>query len=166
MSLARNSSVVSPNSPHLSHPKYRPDIDDLRAVAVLSVVAFHAFPNWVKGGFIGVDIFFAISGFLISGIIFEILDRGTFSLVEFYARRVRRIFPVLLIVLIASYAIGWYALVAGEYKQLGKHILAGTEFLSNIQLWIRGTSSTLREEWERQGGDACIAHGYRGISCI
>ena len=77
----------------LSHPKYRPDIDGLRAVAVLSVVAFHAFPSWMKGDFIGVDIFFVISGFLISTIIFENLDRGTVSLSEFYARRIRRIFP-------------------------------------------------------------------------
>jgi peptidoglycan/LPS O-acetylase OafA/YrhL len=69
----------------LSHPKYRPDIDGLRAVAVIAVVAFHAFPAWIKGGFIGVDIFFVISGFLISTIIFESLDRGAFSFTEFYA---------------------------------------------------------------------------------
>ena len=70
----------------LSHPKYRPDIDGLRAIAVLAVVAFHSFPNWIKGGFIGVDVFFVISGYLISTIIFENLDRGTFSFTEFYAR--------------------------------------------------------------------------------
>lgn len=122
-------------TPHLSHPKYRPDIDGLRAVAVLSVVAFHAFPAWMKGGFIGVDVFFVISGFLISTIIFENLDRGTFSFKEFYARRVKRIFPALLLVLIASYAFGWFALLADEYKQLGKHIAAGAGFVSNLVLW-------------------------------
>lgn len=122
-------------TPHLSHPKYRPDIDGLRAVAVLSVVAFHAFPAWMKGGFIGVDVFFVISGFLISTIIFENLDRGTFSFAEFYARRVKRIFPALLLVLIASYAFGWFALLADEYKQLGKHIAAGAGFVSNLVLW-------------------------------
>ena len=83
---------------HLSHPKYRPDIDGLRAIAVLGVVAFHASPNWIKGGFIGVDIFFVLSGYLISTIIFENLDKGTFSFSEFYARRIKRIFPALLLV--------------------------------------------------------------------
>ena len=61
------------------HPKYRPDIDGLRAIAVLSVVGFHAFPEWVHGGFIGVDIFFVISGYLISTIIFENLEKNSFS---------------------------------------------------------------------------------------
>ena len=119
----------------LSHPKYRPDIDGLRAVAVLSVVAFHAFPRWMPGGFIGVDIFFVISGFLISTIIFENLEKNTFSFLGFYARRVRRIFPALLMVLIFSYAFGWIALFADEYKQLGKHIAAGAGFVSNLVLW-------------------------------
>ncbi len=120
---------------HLSHPKYRPDIDGLRAVAVLSVVAFHAFPAWMKGGFIGVDVFFVISGFLITTIIFENLDRGTFSFAEFYARRIKRIFPALLLVLVASFAFGWFSLLADEYKQLGKHIAAGAGFVSNLVLW-------------------------------
>ncbi len=119
----------------LSHTKYRPDIDGLRAIAVLSVVTFHAFPNWVKGGFVGVDIFFVISGFLISTIIFENLEKESFSLTEFYARRIKRIFPALLLVLISSYIFGWFALLDGEYKQLGKHIAAGAGFLSNFVLW-------------------------------
>lgn len=121
--------------PHPSHPKYRPDIDGLRAVAVLSVVAFHAFPSWMKGGFIGVDIFFVISGFLISTIIFENLDKETFSFADFYARRIKRIFPALLFVLIASFVFGWFALLGDEYMQLGKHIAAGTGFVSNLVLW-------------------------------
>ena len=120
---------------HLTHPKYRADIDGLRAIAVLSVVCFHAFPIWLKGGFIGVDIFFVISGFLISTIIFENLDKGTFSFTEFYARRIKRIFPALLLVLIACFAFGWFALLADEYKQLGKHIAAGAGFVSNFVLW-------------------------------
>ncbi len=117
------------------HPKYRPDIDGLRAVAVLSVIGFHLFPSVLRGGFIGVDIFFVISGFLISSIIFEGLERGSFSFIDFYTRRIKRIFPALLLVLIASFAIGWFMLLADEYKQLGKHIAAGAGFVSNFALW-------------------------------
>lgn len=120
---------------HLSHPKYRPDIDGLRAIAVLSVVAFHAFPNWFKGGFIGVDIFFVISGFLISTIIFENLEKGTFSFAEFYSRRIRRIFPALILVIMATLAFGWLVLISEELNQLGKHVAAGAGFISNIILW-------------------------------
>ena len=76
-----------------THHEYRPDIDGLRAVAVLSVAAFHYFPTLVKGGFVGVDIFFVISGYLITRIILETLDGGTFGFAAFYARRIRRIFP-------------------------------------------------------------------------
>lgn len=119
----------------LLHPKYRPDIDGLRAIAVLSVVAFHAFPDWATGGFTGVDIFFVISGYLISTIIFENLDRGTFSFSDFYARRIKRIFPALLTVLIACYLFGWQTLLADEFKQLGKHFVAGAGFVSNLVLW-------------------------------
>lgn len=128
-------SIMTSAQHHLSHPKYRPDIDGLRAIAVLSVVVFHAFPGLMKGGFIGVDVFFVISGYLISTIIFENLDKGTFSFTEFYARRIKRIFPALLLVLIASYTFAWFALFADEYKQLGKHIAAGAGFVSNFVLW-------------------------------
>ena len=93
-------------------PDDRAELDGLRAVAILAVVGFHAFPTWIKGGFIGVDIFFVISGFLISSIIFSGLRRGSFSLAGFYTRRIRRIFPALLLVLVASYAFGWFTLLA------------------------------------------------------
>ena len=126
---------MSALSTQLSHPKYRPDIDGLRAIAVLSVVAFHVAPNWVMGGFIGVDVFFVISGYLISTILFENLDKGTFSFLEFYSRRIKRIFPALLLVLISSYLIGWFTLFSDEYKQLGKHIFASASFVQNIILW-------------------------------
>lgn len=119
----------------LSHPKYRPDVDGLRAVAVLSVVAFHAFPESVTGGFIGVDVFFVISGFLISTIIFENLEKNSFSFSTFYARRIKRIFPALLLVMAACLAFGWVSLLADEYMQLGKHTAAGAGFLSNFILW-------------------------------
>ncbi len=120
---------------HLIHPKYRPDIDGLRAVAVLSVLGFHAFPQWVKGGFIGVDIFFVISGFLISTIIFASLDGKGFSYSEFYARRIKRIFPALVVVMGATFAFGWYTLLPGEWQQLGKHVAAGAGFVSNFAFW-------------------------------
>src|SRR4051812_23829443 len=109
--------AVSDSERHLTHPKYRSDIDGLRAIAVLAVVGFHAFPNLVKGGLVGVDIFFVISGFLISTIIFDNLERNTFSFIEFYSRRIKRVFPALLLVLIASFAFGWFTLFADEYKQ-------------------------------------------------
>lgn len=119
----------------LAHPKYRPDIDGLRAVAVLSVVAFHAAPGWFSGGFVGVDIFFVISGYLISTIIFGNLAKGTFSFAEFYARRIKRIFPSLIVVMCAVGIIGWYVLFEDEFAQLGKHIAAGAGFVSNLVLW-------------------------------
>ncbi|MCR4304410.1 MAG: acyltransferase [Gallionella sp.] len=99
---------TSLHTEHLTHPKYRADIDGLRAIAVLSVVGFHAFPSSIKGGFVGVDVFFVISGFLISTIIIGSLERNSFSFIEFYSRRIKRIFPALLLVLIASFAIGWF----------------------------------------------------------
>ena len=119
----------------LLHPKYRPDIDGLRAIAVLSVIAFHAFPNLVGGGFVGVDIFFVISGYLITTILLENLDSNSFTFIEFYSRRIRRIFPALFLILFGCYAFGWFALYASEYEQLGKHIVAGASFVQNFVLW-------------------------------
>jgi peptidoglycan/LPS O-acetylase OafA/YrhL len=119
----------------ISNPKYRADIDGLRAVAVLSVIGFHAFPSLIVGGFIGVDIFFVISGFLISTIIFNNLTNNSFSYLEFYQRRVRRIFPALLVVLIASLGFGWFFLLAAEYQNMSQHILGGIGFISNLMLW-------------------------------
>ena len=97
---------------------YRPDVDGLRGVAILAVVAFHAFPGWVAGGFVGVDIFFVISGFLITGIIADGLARQKFSFAHFYARRVRRLFPALAVVLAACMVIGWFELLPPELAQL------------------------------------------------
>ena len=86
--------------------KYRPDIDGLRAVAVLAVILFHCWPLWFVSGFVGVDIFFVISGYLITSILLTQLEGGTFSLFDFYSRRVRRIFPALLVVLATTLAVG------------------------------------------------------------
>lgn len=118
----------------LAHPQYRPDIDGLRSFAVLSVVIYHAFPSVIQGGFVGVDVFFVISGFLISSIIFQSLNKNTFSFLVFYTRRINRIFPALLLILFASYYFGRLVLLADEYKQLGKHIATGAGFISNLAL--------------------------------
>jgi peptidoglycan/LPS O-acetylase OafA/YrhL len=120
-----------------SHPgsHYRPDIDGLRALAIGLVVLYHAFPALLPGGFIGVDVFFVISGFLISSIIYQQLSTQRFSFLDFYIRRIKRIFPALLIVLISCFALGWFTLLADEYKQLGKHITGGAGFISNLILW-------------------------------
>ncbi|MEA3180309.1 MAG: hypothetical protein QOI59_3832 [Gammaproteobacteria bacterium] len=114
---------------------YRPDIDGLRAIAVGAVLGFHAFPGSFPGGFTGVDIFFVISGFLISGIILEELQAGTFTFGQFYARRIRRIFPALGLVLAATLLLGWLSLSPYDYEQLGGHVAAGAGFVSNLLLF-------------------------------
>ena len=114
---------------------YRPDVDGLRALAVLAVIAFHAFPGLAPGGFAGVDIFFVISGFLISGIILDALGQGRFSFADFYWRRVRRIFPALILVLAACLAAGWLILLPDEFRRLGAHVAAGAAFVANLALW-------------------------------
>jgi peptidoglycan/LPS O-acetylase OafA/YrhL len=115
--------------------KYRPDIDGLRAIAVGSVVAFHTFPNFFKGGFVGVDIFFVISGYLISGIIVDAVEDRRFSYLDFYIRRIRRIFPALIVVIAATLVVGWYVLLPDEFERLGKHLAAGAGFATNLVLW-------------------------------
>lgn len=120
---------------HNIAPRYRPDIDGLRGFAILSVVLFHAFPTVLRGGFVGVDIFFVISGFLISSIIFMNLERNDFSFMEFYEHRICRIFPALIIVLFASCVVGRYVLLPDELKLLSKHILTGAGFVQNFILW-------------------------------
>ena len=114
--------------------QYRPDIDGLRALAVMAVVFFHAFPDITNGGFVGVDIFFVISGYLISGIIFGQLANHSFSFLDFYGKRIRRIFPALVAVLLSCLALGWYVLLSDEYLELGTHTVAATSFISNLIL--------------------------------
>ncbi|WP_198298101.1 acyltransferase family protein [Vibrio gazogenes] len=121
---------VNQSSPYNS--AYRTEIDGLRAFAVLSVVIFHAFPTGLKGGFVGVDVFFVISGFLITSHIFENLASDRFSLTDFYGRRIRRIFPALILVMACSLAFGWFVLLADELNQLGKHVASGAAFISNF----------------------------------
>jgi peptidoglycan/LPS O-acetylase OafA/YrhL len=120
---------------HPLHPGYRPDIDGLRAVAILSVLAFHAWPKVMRGGFVGVDIFFVISGYLITGIIAGNIDTGGFTIRGFYSRRIRRIFPALILVLLATLLLGAIVLFPSEYTQLGWHTVVAGFFSSNLQLW-------------------------------
>lgn len=116
-------------------PHYRADIDGLRALAVLAVVGFHAFASWVPGGFVGVDVFFVVSGFLITGIVVDELEAGSFSLGSFYARRVRRILPALVVVIAVVYAAGWFVLLPSEFEELGRHVVGAALFASNFLLW-------------------------------
>lgn len=115
--------------------EYRSDIERLRAVAVLSVLVYHFFPNILPGGFIGVDIFFVISGFLISGLLLASLKSGRFSLLEFYRRRIRRILPALIPVLSFLLIAGAFLLFADEYQQLGRHTVSSVLFLQNFLLY-------------------------------
>lgn len=114
---------------------YRPDIDGLRALALICVVLFHAFPGDFGGGFIGVDIFFVISGFLITNHIVDSLEAGRFSFINFFRRRISRIFPALAVVLIVCLMFGWLALLPEEYAQLGKHVMSSVAFISNYTFW-------------------------------
>lgn len=116
------------------HPAYRPDIDGLRALAIIPVVIFHAFPALLPGGFVGVDIFFVISGFLISSIIFRGLQRDSFTFLGFYSNRIKRIFPALLLVLGAVAVFGSVSLLPDEFAQLGKHIVGGAGYIENFVL--------------------------------
>ena len=116
--------------------RYRPDIDGLRAVAVLLVVVFHAFPDAMPGGFIGVDIFFVISGFLITGIVARELAEKRFSLLGFYNRRIRRIFPALLVVLAAVLTLGWLFMLPTPYARLGSDVFASAAFAANVALLL------------------------------
>jgi peptidoglycan/LPS O-acetylase OafA/YrhL len=111
---------------------YRKDIDGLRAVAVSIVVAYHAGWNLLRGGFVGVDVFFVISGYLIGSMIIEDVRAGRFSLVGFYERRVRRIFPALAAMLIAASLAAYFFLLPGELESFGRSVVAATFSYSNF----------------------------------
>jgi len=115
---------------------YRPDIDGLRAIAVTAVVVFHAFPGAFSGGFTGVDVFFVISGYLISKLIWtELAETGGFRLRHFYARRIIRLFPALTVVVVTCLVAGWWLLTPHDYGTLGKDAAAAAGYVSNIVFW-------------------------------
>jgi peptidoglycan/LPS O-acetylase OafA/YrhL len=118
----------------MSTVEYRRDIDGIRAIAVVSVVLYHFFPLFAPGGFVGVDIFFVISGYLITGNLIADADTGRFSFLSFYARRIRRILPALIIVLTSTLLIGWCMMLPDEFSLLGEHVLGGATFISNMIL--------------------------------
>lgn len=112
--------------------KYRPDIDGLRAIAVLSVVLFHIKPKWIPSGFLGVDIFFVLSGFLITSIIYKEMLSGTFSFTDFYNRRIKRILPVFFVVLIAGLLVSNYLFLPKDSQEVIKSALFSLIFLANL----------------------------------
>jgi peptidoglycan/LPS O-acetylase OafA/YrhL len=114
---------------------YRPDIDGLRAVAVTAVVAFHVVPGHLPGGFFGVDVFFVISGYLISALILQQHAEGRFTFAGFYGRRIKRLLPALAVVLAATLAAGWWVLLPDEYRALGQDAAGSAAFIANVVLW-------------------------------
>ncbi len=132
----RIASFLWPNwERHDAHGGYRADIDGLRAIAVVGVLIYHAFPTLLPGGFVGVDVFFVISGYLITRVILDGLTRSSFSIGDFYARRVRRIFPALLLVLGVCLVFGWRTMLADDLAHLGKQAAGGAGFVANLVLW-------------------------------
>lgn len=118
-----------------SHLAYKPHIDGLRAIAVLSVVFYHFFPNRLPGGFAGVDVFFVISGYLITYILLIESNNGNADLASFYVRRIKRIFPALITTFVICLSLGWFVLSSYEYLELSKQVFAGSIFSSNFLFW-------------------------------
>jgi len=118
--------------------KYRAEIDGLRAVAILPVVLFHAGFETFSGGFVGVDVFFVISGYLITSIILSEKAAGTFSLIDFYERRARRILPALLLVVAVCIPVAWLWLPAYDLARFSRSVVAVAFFASNVFFWLDG----------------------------
>ncbi|QCO08803.1 acyltransferase [Azospirillum brasilense] len=118
---------------------YRPDIDGLRAVSILSVLLFHAKFSLFSGGYIGVDVFFVISGYLIGSIVLNDAQRGTFSLAGFYVRRIRRILPALFAALAVTAALALFLLSPQELKSFSQNLAATTLFSSNIIYYLKSS---------------------------
>ncbi|MBC5765162.1 acyltransferase family protein [Ramlibacter albus] len=115
----------------------RLDADGLRGIAILSVLIFHAVPSWLPGGFAGVDVFFVLSGFLVGRLVLLECRDGSFSFANFYARRARRLFPPLLVVLLATMAAAPLLVGAGDYVQVGSQAAAAALFVANFLAWIQ-----------------------------
>ncbi len=115
--------------------QFRKDLNGLRALAVIAVVLFHFNESWMPGGFAGVDVFFVISGFLMTGIIFGGIGEGRFSILSFYVARANRIAPALAVLCLVLLVFGWFYLTPTDYRALGKHVASSIAFLSNFTYW-------------------------------
>jgi peptidoglycan/LPS O-acetylase OafA/YrhL len=136
LTLRSNDSSTRTSGRNETHQRpIRDDIEGLRALAVLSVLVNHAFPRMLPGGFVGVDIFFVISGYLIGGHLLQDIQAGRFNILGFYAKRARRIFPALALVLVSLWSIGWVIFSAPEFAALGRQIVASIFFSNNFLLW-------------------------------
>ncbi|MEH6452569.1 MAG: acyltransferase family protein [Psychromonas sp.] len=129
--------------------QYRKDINGLRALAVIAVVVFHFNKSWMPGGFAGVDVFFVISGFLMTGIIFRGIEQKNFSILKFYIDRANRIIPALAVLCFVLLIFGWFYIKPLDYEILGKHIVSSLAFLSNIIYWKESGyfDATSLEKW-------------------
>jgi peptidoglycan/LPS O-acetylase OafA/YrhL len=119
----------------MQNNNFRHDINGLRAIAVIAVVLFHFNASWMPGGFAGVDVFFVISGFLMTGIVFRGIEQENFSILKFYVARANRIIPALAVLCLVLLIFGWFYLTPLDYKALGKHAASSVAFLSNIIYW-------------------------------
>ena len=115
--------------------QYRPEIDGLRAIAVIPVILFHAGFSLFSGGFIGVDVFFVISGYLLTSIIVREREAGSFSFARFYERRARRILPVLLLILLSCIPFAWMSMLQTEFKAFASTLVSVLLFTSNVKMW-------------------------------
>lgn len=131
----RTERISESNEFPMSSIKYRPEIDGLRAIAVVPVILFHMGLNWIAGGFLGVDVFFVISGFLITSIVIKDWESGTFSFRNFWARRIRRILPVLLVVIASSLGFAWFFAFRGDIPPIGTQSLMALFSVANIYFW-------------------------------
>ncbi|CAM4095101.1 acyltransferase family protein [Pseudoalteromonas byunsanensis] len=129
--------------------QFRKDINGLRAIAVIAVVLFHFNASWMPGGFAGVDVFFVISGFLMTGIIFKGIERENFSILKFYVARANRIIPALGVLCLVLFIFGWFYLTPLDYRVLGKHIASSMGFISNIIYWTESGyfEAASHEKW-------------------
>ena len=136
--------------------EYRREIDGLRAVAVIPVILFHAGFEKFSGGYVGVDVFFVISGFLITSIILTEKEQGIFSLVNFYERRARRILPALFLIMLACLPFSRFWLMPEQLQQFSNSLIAVPAFSSNVLFWLESGyfESNLRGPLLGQSADA------------
>lgn len=125
------------------HRDYRPDIDGLRAIAIVSVVLFHLDRRLLSGGFVGVDVFFVISGFLITGNILDSIAKGTFSAATFWQRRISRLLPSMLLVAFATLSLSYFVYDSQDFASAGINAFAAISSMMNFKLWKQGSYFTL-----------------------